>query len=156
MMYKTLLPFFVLFVCLTSFSQTDSSAEVKQTIVTFFEGFHQQDSIIMQSVTSDDMTLRSIGPQKDGSTALSSPTTRAAFLKSILSIPETMTFEERLLDFQIAVDGAMAIAWTPYEFYFNDQFSHCGVNNFTLFNTNGQWKIIAIVDTRRKECDFSQ
>jgi len=26
----------------------------------------------------------------------------------------------------------MAIAWTPYTFYFNDQLSHCGVNVFSL------------------------
>ena len=32
-----------------------------------------------------------------------------------------------------------------------DNFSHCGVNSFQLFNDNGQWKIIYLIDTRRKK-----
>ncbi len=45
----------------------------------------------------------------------------------------------------------MAIAWTPYEFYVNDKFNHCGVDVFTLMQTAKGWKIMGIVDTRRKE-----
>jgi hypothetical protein len=30
------------------------------------------------------------------------------------------------------VDGSMAHAWTPYEFYVNGKLSHKGVNAFTL------------------------
>jgi len=60
-------------------------------------------------------------------------------------------WDERLLDYNIQVDGNMANVWTPYEFWFNGTFSHCGVNSFQLFNDNGNWKIIYLMDTRRKE-----
>jgi hypothetical protein len=48
----------------------------------------------------------------------------------------------------------MATAWTPYKFYLDKTFSHCGVNAFQLFKSENGWKIISILDTRRKEpCD---
>ncbi|MEM0542129.1 hypothetical protein WFZ85_05850 [Flavobacterium sp. j3] len=56
------------------------------------------------------------------------------------------------MSYTIQVDGEMAHAWTPYEFYVNGKFSHKGVNAFTLFKDGSLeasgWKIIHIVDTR--------
>jgi hypothetical protein len=45
----------------------------------------------------------------------------------------------------------MATAWTPYNFYFNGKFSHCGVNNFVLVKQDNGWKIQYIIDTRRRQ-----
>ncbi len=45
----------------------------------------------------------------------------------------------------------MANVWAPYEFYLNNDFSHCGVNYFQLFFDGIQWKIIYLIDTRRKQ-----
>ena len=122
--------------------------EVQQTIETFFKGFHSRDSIAIQKVCSDKMGLQSIAENSKGSQF--STDTASKFYKSIASIPTTMQFEERLLDHTIHIDGAMAIDWTPYEFYVNGKKSHSGVNVFTLYKDNGQWKIVAIIDTRRK------
>lgn len=59
--------------------------------------------------------------------------------------------DERISFDMVKVDGALASAWTPYKFYFNGQFSHCGVNSFQLVRINGSWKIQYIIDTRRKQ-----
>ncbi|NJM79889.1 MAG: hypothetical protein HC854_10245 [Flavobacterium sp.] len=72
------------------------------------------------------------------------------FLKSISSIPVTMTFEERILEYKIETDGLLAHVWTPYEFYVNDKLSHKGVNSFTLIKENETWKIVHVIDTRNK------
>lgn len=122
--------------------------EVQQTIETFFKGFHSRDSIAIQKVCSDKMGLQSIAENAKGSQF--STDTASKFYKSIASIPATMQFEERLLSHTIHIDGTMAIDWTPYEFYVNGKKSHSGVNVFTLYKDNGQWKIVAIIDTRRK------
>jgi hypothetical protein len=45
----------------------------------------------------------------------------------------------------------MATAWVPYKFYRGRQFSHCGVNAFTLIKLTSEWKIGSITDTRREE-----
>ena len=50
----------------------------------------------------------------------------------------------------VKTDGALAIAWTLYQFYYKGQFSHCGVDSYQLVRINGEWKIQYIIDTRRK------
>ena len=59
-----------------------------------------------------------------------------------------------ILGFDIKIDGNMANAWTPYEFWFDGNFSHCGINSFQLIKEDKTWKIIYLVDTRRKKCLF--
>ena len=72
------------------------------------------------------------------------------FYKSIATIPKNIKIEERLLSYKIQVDGSMAHVWTPYEFYVNEKQSHIGTNSFTLLLENNSWKIVHIIDTRRK------
>ncbi|WAC02639.1 nuclear transport factor 2 family protein [Lacinutrix neustonica] len=144
----------LLFICFGSISaQTDIETEVKQTITTFFEGFHKQDSTIIKSVIYKDVILQSIGKNRAGIIQLETQDF-PKFLKSIVAIPKDQSFEEKLLRYHIQVDGNMANAWTDYTFWFNGVFSHCGVNSFQLIKENDQWKIFYLVDTRRREdCD---
>ena len=94
--------------------------------------------------------MQSISVNKEGKTVLSESSYRD-FIKTITSIPKANTFQEKLLGFEIKVDGPMANAWTPYEFWYNGNFSHCGVNSFQLIKENKDWKIIYLVDTRRRD-----
>ncbi|MCB0463260.1 MAG: nuclear transport factor 2 family protein [Flavobacteriaceae bacterium] len=142
--------FLVFFISASIYAQNPDELEVKNTIVKFFDAFHKQDSIAIKELVSEDLKLQSIGKNREGVTQLNSQEF-SAFLKSIVSIPKDQKFEEKLLDFKIRVDGDMANAWTPYEFWFNDKFSHCGVNSFQLVKLEGAWKIIYLIDTRRKE-----
>lgn len=136
-----------LFLLITSVMQGQNS-EVQNTIETFFEGFHARDTIKMKSVSADKMILQSIAENAKGS-KLSNESVKE-FYVSIATIPANLRFQERILSYSIQVDGSMAHAWTPYEFYMNGKLSHKGVNAFTLFKENDVWKIIYIIDTRRK------
>nr|WP_321412535.1 nuclear transport factor 2 family protein [uncultured Allomuricauda sp.] len=124
--------------------------EVKQVIETFFEGFHKQDSTIIKSTVADDIVLQTTGRSPDGKTLFKTEEF-SEFLKSIVGIPETTTFEEKLTSFSIQVDRTMANAWVGYEFWLNGEFSHCGINSFQLIDFDGEWKIIYLIDTRGKE-----
>ncbi|MCQ0112442.1 nuclear transport factor 2 family protein [Zhouia amylolytica] len=127
---------------------TDEAA-VKETIDEFFTGFHQQDSIQIKATVFNPV-MQTIGKSKEGLTLVRTETF-SNFLKSIVSIPEDKVYQEKLLGYEIKIDGDMAHAWTPYEFWLNDKFSHCGVNSFQLVRKDDDWKIIYIVDTRRRE-----
>lgn len=72
-------------------------------------------------------------------------------LLTILSIPPDAVFEEKLLDLNVQIDGDMAHVWAPHEFWYNNEFSHCGVNSIQLVKLDGSWKIVYLIDTRRKE-----
>lgn len=140
----------ILFIVMFVFTSTlhSQNDEVKQVVVTFFKGFHAKDSTIIKSVCAENMILQSIAESSKGSQIKNQ--NPQDFYRSIATIPSTMLFEERVLECSIQVDGAMAHVWTPYEFYVNNKLSHKGVNAFTLFKDNGLWKIVYLIDTRRK------
>ena len=147
--------FFLVFLVAFNFVNAQNSAEkmVENTITAFFEAFHHQDSMALKETVSKDIVLQTIGKDTNGREVVKTDNF-SHFLRSIVSIPATTKFEEKIKSFNIQIDGAMANAWTTYEFWVNDSFSHCGVNSFQLFNDQGVWKIIYLIDTRRKEgCD---
>ena len=131
-------------------SNKEAKEEVKQVVETFFDGFHKQDSTIIKSTVAEDIVLQTTGKNQEGKTLFKTEEF-SKFLKSIVSIPETTRFEEKLTSFSIQVDRTMANAWVGYEFWVNGEFSHCGINSFQLINFDGEWKIIYLIDTRGKD-----
>ncbi|PKP19240.1 MAG: 3-methyl-2-oxobutanoate hydroxymethyltransferase [Bacteroidetes bacterium HGW-Bacteroidetes-23] len=128
-----------------SFAQ---ESEIQMTIGKFFNAFHQRDSISLKKVCSENLVLHSISESEKGNKF--SIQKASDFYKSIATIPLTMKFEEKILSFKVQIDGSMAHVWTPYEFYVNDKLSHSGVNSFQLYKENDVWKVVYILDTRRK------
>ncbi len=141
--------YLVLFFMFLGFYCNAQKQEVQKCIETFFEGFHQKDSTKMKLVCSDKIILQSISENPLKGNKLSDETAKE-FYKSIASIPVSMKFQEKILSYNIQIDGSMAHVWVPYEFYLNDKLSHTGVNTFTLFKEKDSWKIIYLIDTRRK------
>lgn len=137
-----------LLILIFSSSVHAQNQEVQKTIETFFEAFHAKDTVKLKSICSDKIILQSI--QENAKGGKLSDEMASEFYKSIASIPANFNFKEKILSYSIQMDGTMAHAWTPYEFYINDKLSHKGVNAFTLFKENDVWKIIYVIDTRRK------
>ena len=133
----------------TNAQSTEESA-VKNTVETFFNGFHAQDSLLIKSAVKQEILLQTMGWDKEGNSRLRTDSF-SEFLKSIVSIPDSIDYREELLDIKVKIDGPMANAWTPYRFWINGQLSHCGVNSFQLFQDGGNWKIIYLADTRRRQ-----
>ena len=121
----------------------------KETVEDFFVAFHAKDTSALRTISHKDIVMQTIAKTKEGNTKLLTEK-YSTFLKSISGIPNEMKFEEKLLDFQIQIDGNLAHVWTPYEFYVNQKLSHKGVNSFTLINENNVWKIVHVIDTRNK------
>lgn len=144
------------FVITTSMNSQEENTEkelIKKSVETFFEGFHNQDSLKMKSMTYGNIKLLSIGKSKDGLYKLDK-NDFSDFLKSIVSIPEHIKFKEKLSQYNIQLDEGMAHVWVNYIFYINNEISHCGVNSFQLYkDTDGIWKIIYLADTRKKNCN---
>ncbi len=131
------------------FAQNDDKAQVKATVDTFFKGFHKGDTALMKSVMADKILMQTAYRNKEGKDVLVTDDVNKV-VNTIADRPDTQKWDERLLEYSIQVDGNMANAWTPYEFWFNDEFSHCGVNSFQLFKDGEEWKIIYLIDTRRR------
>ncbi|MBD0822536.1 nuclear transport factor 2 family protein [Aestuariibaculum marinum] len=142
--------YLVLLITSMLYGQENDKMKAKYAVDTFFEGFHKGDTTLMKSVMMDNVILQTTFTNKEGNAVLVTDKPEK-LLKAIATRTSDQKWDERLLDYNIQVDGTMANVWTPYEFWYNDTFSHCGVNNFQLFKDNGDWKIIYLIDTRRRQ-----
>lgn len=130
------------------FSQTEEE-QVKTVIMSLFDGMRAKNLIQLEAAFAPQALMNTI-VTTDESTEIKSNKV-ADFVKRIAETPTDTLLDEQILDYHIQIDGNLASAWTPYRFYVNEKFSHCGVNSFQLVKINTGWKIIYIIDTRRKE-----
>lgn len=138
-------------VCLLGFpslAQTPEQ-EVEAVIRSLFDGMKQKNAEQVAAAFSSEGLMQTVQQKPEGTSIGSNSV--ADFVKRIANTPAGTVLDERILSYQIKVDGSMASAWTPYQFYVNDTFSHCGVNSFQLVKLAEGWKIVYIIDTRRKE-----
>ncbi|MDO6416379.1 hypothetical protein Q4F19_18480 [Sphingomonas sp. BIUV-7] len=63
----------------------------------------------------------------------------AQFAEAIKPAPET--YEEKLGDTILRVDGDIAMVWGRYTFRIDGKVHHCGIDHFQLTRISGQWKI---------------
>lgn len=142
--------FSILVFLLFSLNSNAQNEAIKNTINNFFQGLQNGDTITLKKTIHSGLTLQTISTNKEGEIILKSET-KSKFLKGVSTKNSEDIWEEKLLSFTINVDGNLASVWTPYEFYFNEKFSHCGANSFQLYRNRGRWEIISIVDTRRRD-----
>jgi hypothetical protein len=57
------------------------------------------------------------------------------------------TIVERGFDPEVRVAGTLAVVWFPYDLYVDGDWSHCGVDTFTVIETAAGWKIAALAYT---------
>lgn len=146
-LYFLLIPFaFLSTKAQESFSENDAKAIVD----TFFKGFHKGDTVLMRSVMVKNLPTQTVFTTGKGEPKIVDGNGED-FLKAIGKRPADQIWEEKLLNYKIQVDGNLAHVWTPYEFWLNGSFSHCGANAFTIGKTQDGWKILHLIDSRRKE-----
>ncbi len=144
--------FFLLcgFVGLVHFNLKAQSTEdsVKATVNRLFEGMKTSNADMIRSCFSDSAVLQTIAKNKEGNTVIRNESVEA-FAQSISQL-KAGAADERISFETVKIDGPLAIAWTPYKFYFDGKFSHCGVNSFQLVRFKNEWKIQYLIDTRRR------
>lgn len=122
---------------------------VKAAVNEMFTAMRNSDSVALLNSFSSTAVLQTIARNKEGQTIVRTENV-SGFGSSISKLGKGDA-DERISFGAIHIDGPMASVWTPYEFYFKGNFSHCGVNSFQLVRINGVWKIQYIIDTRRKD-----
>ena len=130
-------------------AQSDDKEAVKNTIKMLFDGMRASDSSMVAAAFSKEAVMRTVGQNDQGKTVVQSGNLQG-FLNAIGS-PKEKAWDEKIKGYDIKIDDDLATAWTPYEFWVGEDFSHCGVNSFQLVRMEGDWKIVYIIDTRRRE-----
>ncbi|HMQ48833.1 MAG TPA: nuclear transport factor 2 family protein [Saprospiraceae bacterium] len=134
---------------------TADTAAVKAPIITLFDAMRAGDSAMLKSAFHPNARLQTVFTDKAGKRQVKEESIDA-FAQAVGS-PHDAVYDEKIWSYDIQIDGLLATAWTEYSFFLGDQFSHCGVNAFQLFNSDEGWKILHITDTRRREnCHTTQ
>ena len=139
----------VIFTYTLTIAQSTPEDSVKATVNRLFEGMKNSDNSVIKDVFADSAILQTIGRNKEGLTVIRTDAV-SAFADQIGKLPKGAA-DERITFETVRIDGPLAIVWTPYKFYYDGKFSHCGVNSFQLVRVNGKWKIQYLIDTRRRQ-----
>ena len=126
-----------------------SEDSVKAVISKMFTAMKNADAVLLKACFADSMVLQTISKNKEGKLVIINEKP-SAFI-DFISKGVKGNADERITFDVVKTDGPLAIAWTPYNFYYKGKFIHCGVNSFQLVRFNGEWKIQYLIDTRRKE-----
>jgi hypothetical protein len=121
------------------FSQNDEE-KIHVLVQQFFDVIGKKDSIAYHALFLKDGYRYTWSQRKDsivtsGSSAFAKPTFQAKVKYKEVMRPEGVKIE---------IHKNIAMAWVPYDFFVNDQFSHCGVDVFTYMKTRQGWKIAVI------------
>lgn len=139
---------FLVMTSLLAFCSTPEDS-VKAVVQDLFVAMKSADPNGITRCFADSAILQTIVTTKDGKTGVRNEAV-ADFAKQISKLQKGDA-DERITFDVVRVDADLAIVWTPYQFFYKNQFNHCGVDSFQLVRINGQWKIQYLVDTRRKD-----
>lgn len=123
--------------------------EVYAVVEKFFAGFNAKDTTVMRSTLFGDVKLFTTGTNQQGQ-AVAREEAASGLMTSIAGAPGKLF--EKIFEPVVQVEDNLANVWVRYEFYMNDNYSHCGIDSFMLVKTADGWKIAALADTRRKQC----
>ena len=135
---------------ISTFIKAQSAEDsVKAVVNQLFAAMKGANAAMLKETFADSAVLQTIRRKQDGTFFVQDEKV-SDFVEQIGkakkdSLDERITFET------VKIDGPLAIAWTPYKFYYAGNFSHCGVNSFQLVRINGRWKIQFLIDTRRRQ-----
>lgn len=144
-------PILFLLLLLSSYVLDAQTTEdsVKAVVKQLFDGMRNSDPAMVRSSFADSAILQSIARTKEGKTIIRNENLDQ-FASSLSTIKKGAADEQISFE-SIKIDGPLAIVWTPYKFYYDGNFSHCGVNSFQIVRIDGVWKIQYLIDTRRKQ-----
>lgn len=130
----------------------DSAADreaVLAVVTRLFDAMRQGDSAMLRSTFHPEARLGT-AVVRNGTPALMLEKVDA-FAQALGGKPADQVWDERIYNPVVHVDGPLASVWVEYDFYANDQFSHCGVDAFLLARTPEGWKIFSLADTRQRQ-----
>lgn len=138
----------ILFSLTTFFTVAQTSTDSIKTVVNnLFVAMKNSDGEGIKTCFAKGAILQTI-VNKDSKIVVENDSVET-FARVVQSMPKGLA-DERIVFDAVHIDGPLAAVWAPYEFYYKDQFSHCGVDHFVLIRVEGIWKIQYLVDTRRK------
>ncbi len=142
MQKKVFLIFFLSLLLLPNLILSQSEEKIIIEIVQqFFDAMESRDTAMAKSVLISEGQFFSI--RENNSNIKINKTTHSNFIKKLTTSTEPI--REIMHDPVVLIHKQVAIVWTKYEFYKNEEFSHTGVDAFSLLKTSDGWRIAGII-----------
>lgn len=135
-------PMLVLFIIFSTCDKGPSNEEkaIIAAIDQFFHAMTVKDTTEARNVLHPEGRFFSV---RENGTIRSQP--HLAFIEGLASSQDV--YLERMWEPKILIHERIAMVWAPYDFHRNGNFSHCGIDAFSLLKTTEGWKIAGIVYT---------
>ncbi|WP_425640058.1 hypothetical protein ACPUEN_09565 [Algoriphagus yeomjeoni] len=146
---KNSLVILLLLISINCFAQETNRSEVtavRTTVNRFFESLEKQDTVLLKEVAFMEGQIWTMN-----NTVTPARNRMRFFSDDLKSLVSKSSYVETAKSMDIKIHEGMAMAWVPYEFRLNGEFSHCGVDVFTLIKNESDWKIINLSYTVDKE-----
>lgn len=127
----------------------NDQAEVLAVVTRLFDGMRKRDSSMVSSVFRPGAKLVSAFTNREGKAVVQEEAVEN-FVKMVGGATGD-TWDERIFEPEVRIDGNLATVWTRYEFWLGTKFSHCGVDAFQMAKSAEGWKVVALADTRKRE-----
>ncbi len=116
----------------------DERAAVIAAVEAFFEAMRTRDVAAWRELLTADGASYRLTPAPDGGWVA----TRRGNDDTIAGLAAaSQRWDERMFDPTVLVHGPMAVVWAPYVFEVDGEFSHCGVDSFSLLELDGRWRL---------------
>ncbi|MBX2816006.1 MAG: nuclear transport factor 2 family protein [Saprospiraceae bacterium] len=125
-------------------------AQVEYVIELLFEHMRNADAQGVQSVFTSDARL--MGTTLENGR----PTIRNTAIRDFanrIGQAKPGALDEQITAIEVRIDENLASAWVDYNFYYEGNFHHCGVDAVQLHKGASGWKIFQLADTQRKDCE---
>ena len=138
----------------TASAQQPADAErqaVLAVVQTFFDGMAARDVNRLSPILMPEGRFYAMD-ERDGKRSMRT-FTNAEYLKGLPG--QKQSVRERMWNPEVRIRGSIASVWTPYDFWRDGSFSHCGVDAFDLIRIDGQWRIAGGMYTVETACEPS-
>ena len=155
---KYLAAFFFIVSVFTSFGQYDAlndptldadQKEAMTTVLELFKAYRNGDADGVAATFADGALLQRVS-DNDGEITVSDASPAQGFVDYVAKNGKAHKHDEPVWDYVINVDRGLASVWVKYAFYLDDNFHHCGEENFLLVKKD-KWLIFHLVDTSKEE-----
>jgi hypothetical protein len=124
---------------------------VLAVVQAFFDTMAAKDVAGAQRILVPEGRFHAVG-QQDGAPRIRT-FTNADYLKDLSGMKQNV--RERMWNPEVRIHGSIANVWTPYDFWRDGKFSHCGVDAFDLIKTSDGWKLAGGTYTVESKCEPS-
>ena len=123
--------------------------EAMTTVLELFKAYRNGDPEGVAATFAEGALLQRV-TEKDGEITVTPANPAQGFVDYVAKNGKAHKHDEPVWDYVINIDGGLASVWVKYAFFLDDNFHHCGEENFLLVKKD-KWQIFHLVDTSKEE-----